>query len=482
MWTLTKTNDKKYPFKITIVKGDAINLTLFSQKRWPDEDKDVFCVQAAKKPDIETLEVIEEIEITATRWLENKSKLSITLNRTNQKKCEFRFVEKKYKDKPGSYEQIFFKSKPDEKIASVWKVQETNSEKFPYQVSIADKKNVALCLLTQDKWPGSSGNIFCLRAESKDDLIIGKVIEEVPVVFVKRTGKRLTVLLDRPSKKRCEFLFVRKNYKTKEGDYEQIFFRTQQGIHQHRSKGNLSLQPKKVDLEVIIDSNERYPWRFGEHNTERQNLPVGDYALMIDNEIHALVERKTLDNMLSDVARIQILHQQLTELSTYRHAAIVIEAQYGDFLSSERIGKWKSVAHMGRIFAEISVLHPNLPIIFAGNRKQANHWSLRFFEAVLKKQSDPTNDAISTAVAKTRVSQSTPLWLQVKRAIKEEMPSEFAFADLKHYLSDLTDQQIRGQLQRLKKDKIVEQSGTGRNAVWFQITTEEKNKETAINN
>ena len=200
---------------------------------------------------------------------------------------------------------------------------------------------------------------------------------------------------------------------------------------------------------------------------------------MVDNEIHALVERKTLDNMLSDVARIQILHQQLTELSTYRHAAIVIEAQYGDFLSSERIGKWKSVAHMGRIFAEISVLHPNLPIIFAGNRKQANHWSLRFFEAVLKKQSDPTNDAISTAVAKTRVSQSTPLWLQVKRAIKEEMPSEFAFADLKHYLSDLTDQQIRGQLQRLKKDKIVEKSGTGRNAVWLQVATEASNKETA---
>ena len=45
-------------------------------KKINDEDKDVFCVQAAKKPDIETLEVIEEIEITTTRWLENKSKLS----------------------------------------------------------------------------------------------------------------------------------------------------------------------------------------------------------------------------------------------------------------------------------------------------------------------------------------------------------------------------------------------------------------------
>jgi len=226
-------------------------------------------------------------------------------------------------------------------------------------------------------------------------------------------------------------------------------------------------------LEVIIDSNERYPWRFGTHNTERQNLPVGDYALMVDHEIHALVERKTFDNMLSDIARIQILHQQLTELSTYRHAAIVVEAQYGDFLSSDRIGKWKSIAHMGRIFAEISVLHPNLPIIFAGNRKQANYWSLRFFEAVLKKQLDPTNDVISTAVAKTRVSQSTPIWLQVKRAITEEMPNAFAFSDLKNYLSGLTAQQIRAQLQRLKKENALAQEGTGRNAVWRKIKQED---------
>ena len=151
-------------------------------------------------------------------------------------------------------------------------------------------------------------------------------------------------------------------------------------------------QPQQKNLEVIINSNERYPWRFGEHNTERQNLPVGDYALMIEHEIHALVEWKTLDNMLSDISQIQVLHQQLTELSAYRHAALVIEAQYSDFLSSERIGRWKSTAHMGRVFA-----------------------------------------------------------------------------DLKHYLSNLTEQQIRTQLQRLKKDRIVEQKGKGRNAVWIKI-------------
>ena len=35
----------------------------------------------------------------------------------------------KYKDKPGSYAQIFFSAKPDEKVSSTWQVRETNSEK-----------------------------------------------------------------------------------------------------------------------------------------------------------------------------------------------------------------------------------------------------------------------------------------------------------------------------------------------------------------
>ena len=57
-------------------------------------------------------------------------------------------------------------------------------------------------------------------------------------------------------------------------------------------------------------------------------------------------------------------------MSVYKHAAVVIESQYGDFLSSEKIGKYSSVANMARALAEITVVHPNLPIIYAGNRKE----------------------------------------------------------------------------------------------------------------
>jgi hypothetical protein len=191
--------------------------------------------------------------------------------------------------------------------------------------------------------------------------------------------------------------------------------------------------------------------------------------LMVDNEIAALVERKTFQNMLSDISKIQVLHQQLTELSIYNHAAVVIEAQYGDFLSTKKIGEWSSVAHMGRALAELSVLHPHLPIIYAGNRKEANYWSLRFFEAILKKQSDPGNDMIAITVAKTRTTKSMPLWLKVKKAVLEEMPNEFTFADLKYHLSALTEQQIRIQLYKLRDDGMIEKQGNSRGSTWVKL-------------
>lgn len=469
MWKLEKTNDKKYPYSISIEKGEKTKLQILSQSKWPKSEESVFCVRAESKPDIKVLGVIEEIPVVSARWLEDNTKISLILERNNNKKCEFRFVKKSYKNKEGKYEQIFCKSKGDHKVASIWEVRETTSSKFPYCINIVENNKKIFSLLTQDKWAGASGNIFCIRTEDKSEITIGKIIEEVPIVLVKRIGKRLTVLLDRTNRKRCEFLFLKKKYKTKEGEYEQIFFRTQQGITQHKTRGKLSLQPRDTKLEVIVDSNERYPWKFGDHNTSKKKLVVGDYALTIENEIVAVVERKTFDNMLSDIARVQVLHQQLSELSSYPHAAVIIEAQYGDFFIAEKIREWKSVAHIGRALAELSVIHNNLPIIYAGNRKEANHWALRYFEAVLKRQTDPTNDAIAKVIAKTRTSKSNPIWLKIKKVIIEEMPDEFHISDLKNQLPSLTTQQIRSQLYKLCDELIIKKEGKARSTIWCKI-------------
>ena len=86
-------------------------------------------------------------------------------------------------------------------------------------------------------------------------------------------------------------------------------------------------------IAVYIDSNERYPRRFPDAHTERDSLPMSDYALMEGNKMLTVVERKTLNNLLGDFAMMPVLHQRLTELATHKNHALVIEAPYADFLN-----------------------------------------------------------------------------------------------------------------------------------------------------
>jgi len=66
----------------------------------------------------------------------------------------------------------------------------------------------------------------------------------------------------------------------------------------------------------------------------RTKNPAGrDYALITQDGIKALVERKTFENLLGEFGRMPLLHQALGELEAYRYSALVIEANYSDFLN-----------------------------------------------------------------------------------------------------------------------------------------------------
>ncbi len=81
-----------------------------------------------------------------------------------------------------------------------------------------------------------------------------------------------------------------------------------------------------------MDTAERYPWRFPSAPVERRTLAAGDYALLDGERVAALVERKSFENLLTEVGAIQALHQQLADLASHEAAALVIEADYRDFL------------------------------------------------------------------------------------------------------------------------------------------------------
>jgi len=130
-----------------------------------------------------------------------------------------------------------------------------------------------------------------------------------------------------------------------------------------------------------MDSNERYPWRFPGIVTERASLPTGDYALMDGGDIIALVERKTLDNLLADFEMMPVLHQKLAELVTYQNNAVVIEAPYVDFLNPAKVHHY-TASFCAKAIGELHALHPNLLIIYCANRKVANEWTRHYFTAL----------------------------------------------------------------------------------------------------
>jgi ERCC4-type nuclease len=108
------------------------------------------------------------------------------------------------------------------------------------------------------------------------------------------------------------------------GTYEQIFFRTESGIRAHRSRTRLELARPPGELRIVVDSAERYPWRFPGAAVERRKLAVGDYALLDGERTAAVVERKSYDNLLGEIGAIQALHHQLTDLASQPAAALVI--------------------------------------------------------------------------------------------------------------------------------------------------------------
>lgn len=285
-------------------------------------------------------------------------------------------------------------------MSAEWIVERTAHRRFPFRITLRQGPRLLLAVRAQAAWPGPGQQIFCLREPLLDPAEEVEPVERVPVAHVARVGRKLTVALDRPVRKRCEFLTVLKP--GPDGRMrEQIFFRTESAIRAHRSRTHLELSRAAVPapLAIVVDSAERYPWRFPEATVWRRRLPVGDYGLLDGERIAATVERKTFDNLLTDIGALQALHHHLAQLAGRPWPAVVIEAQYGDFLDERRLGGRWPAAHVARVLAELSALHPGLPLVFAGNRKLANGWCYRFFLACAAREASPQLDLVREALA-----------------------------------------------------------------------------------
>jgi len=268
-------------------------------------------------------------------------------------------------------------------VKGTWILERGVSDRFPYRLQILRGDKLWLVLRTQDRWPAAGRHIFCLREDeppAPDEVL--EELERVDIIAFNERGRRISVVLDRKRFKRCDFLFLKKSYKGRPGEnYEQIFWLTQRSIEQHRPAFKLVSRKGDTEMVVRIHSNEKYPWRFLNAVTERGTISAGDYALIDGDNMLAVVERKTLDNLLADFGTMPVLHQRLAELAAHDNHALVIEAPYADFLSPKKIHHYNP-GFCAKAIAELYALHPHLRIVFCANRKVANEWTRHFFAAV----------------------------------------------------------------------------------------------------
>ncbi len=229
-----------------------------------------------------------------------------------------------------------------------------------------------IVLKVRDTWPRTA-KVYCHAAVEWP--AEPEVIERVRVRSCVRRGAAIDLVLDRGRENRSQFVFTRARGR------EVIFW--QSGRTTRQARPNVALPTQRASgqvLEILVDSHERYPWRFSaqQATTVRRALPAGDYAVEADGGIVAAVERKSLADLVGTLTGGK-LRYLLAALAGVPRSALVVEDRYSAVFKLERVRP----AVVAEGLAEAQVRFPDVPIVFCETRPLAQEWAYRFFGAAL---------------------------------------------------------------------------------------------------
>ncbi len=231
-----------------------------------------------------------------------------------------------------------------------------------------------LVLKARDSWPRTA-KVYCHRAEQwpRDP----EIVEQVPIRSCQRRGVAIDLVLDRPRENRSQLVFTRI-----QGGREGIFWQTPRTTRQARPGIRVPrrLAAGLAELTILIDTRERYPYKFAQQQatTERQALPAGDYGIAHDGEIIAVVERKSLPDLVRRVIDGQLTYA-LADMAAVPRAAVVVEDRYSNLFKLD----FAKPGFVTEILAALSVRYPSVPIHFCETRPLAEEWTYRFLGAAL---------------------------------------------------------------------------------------------------
>jgi hypothetical protein len=261
---------------------------------------------------------------------------------------------------------------------------------LPYLLRIPLPGNPVV-LKAKDTWPRTS-KIYCHPAESWPEQ--PEIVERVPVRSCVRRGAAIDLVLDRGRENRSQLVVT--NAKGR----QMIFWQSARTAKQARPAVTL---PKAraaalADLEITVDTHERYPFTFADRQVtvRRAGLPAGDYGIVHGGRLLAVVERKSMQDLVSSLTTGK-LRFQLTDLASVPRAAVVVEDRYSEVFRSRHVRP----AVVADGLAECQVRWPDVPIVFCETRKLAQEWTYRFLAAAQRgfAEDDVGGDLVDSLVA-----------------------------------------------------------------------------------
>ena len=216
-----------------------------------------------------------------------------------------------------------------------------------------------LVLKARDSWPRTA-KVYCHRADGWPD--DPEIVERIPVRSCQRRGVAIDLVLDRPRENRSQLVFTRI-----QGGREGIFWQSARTTRQARP-GIRVPRRRAADLAhltILVDSRERYPYKFAQQqaSTQRRALPAGDYGIAHDDQIVAVVERKSLHDLVRRLIDGQLTYA-LADIAALPRAAVVVEDRYSNLFKLD----FAKPGFVTELLAALTVRYPTVPIHFAETR------------------------------------------------------------------------------------------------------------------
>jgi len=215
--------------------------------------------------------------------------------------------------------------------------------------------------------------VYCHRADGWP--ADAEIIEQLPVRSCSRRGPAIDLVLERPRENRSQLVI------TQARGREMIFWQSPRTTKQARPAVRVpTARASGLVLDILVDTAEKYPYTFGHQqaSTRRRRLPAGDYAVELDEQVVAAVERKTVEDLASSLLSGKLTYA-LAELSGLPRAAVVVEDKYSRLFALTHAAG----ARVAEAVAEAQARFPSVPIVFCETRPLAQEWVYRWLGACL---------------------------------------------------------------------------------------------------